>query len=308
MSIETKKKILAFVVCTEPGQLEFKAMLLIKSIRHFGGRLRNAPIYSFQPRGGGALTAATLGAFSRFGVTHNTDALNTAFPEYPFANKIAAAAYAEQHVETRFLAFVDSDKVFFKEPAALILPEGFSAGVRPVHTKNIGTDGRNDSNRFYWEKLYNELDCSPRHHVQATVTEETILPYWNAGLITVRRRAGIFSVWEKNFQRIMRLGLQPQSGSFFVEQSVLSATICALGVHPLTLPSSYNYPFSLHNHMPPSKRIGSLENVVSVHYHDMFDMQRSAHPLERLREIDLKTEKALWFRNQLRACRVYFGS
>ena len=50
---------LAFVTCIERGFLEEQSLLLYQSIRHFGGRYRDAPIYACCPRAGRGVAPAT---------------------------------------------------------------------------------------------------------------------------------------------------------------------------------------------------------------------------------------------------------
>jgi hypothetical protein len=126
---------IAFIACTEPGNLENQSSLLFRSIRTFGGAFRNAPIHSFQPRGGDSLNSETLKLFGELDVIHHEEELNTDFTRFPQTNKVFACAWAEKNLREDLLVFLDSDTVFLNEPEELILPDGCHAAVCPVETK-----------------------------------------------------------------------------------------------------------------------------------------------------------------------------
>jgi hypothetical protein len=73
---------IAFIICTEPGRLENQSVLLAQSIREFGGKLKDTPIYSYHPRSGNGLTEQTLAKFSALQVQHQQIELNTEFADY----------------------------------------------------------------------------------------------------------------------------------------------------------------------------------------------------------------------------------
>jgi len=54
---------LHFVAVVEPGDLERKCVLLVESIRTFGGALARSPCWLVQPRRGGRLTRRTMQRF-----------------------------------------------------------------------------------------------------------------------------------------------------------------------------------------------------------------------------------------------------
>ncbi len=261
---------LAFVICTEAGRLECQSLVLAQSIRTFAGKLRNAPIYSFQPRAGFAISPFTAAEFARLGVIHRSDVLNERYRDFPLANKPLVAAFAERVFPEEFLVFVDSDKVFFQEPARLLLDAGVDVAVRPVDVKNVGTDGKSDENHSYWARLAAEFQISSFCRVTTTVDRQQILGYWNSGLVSVRRSAGIFTAWKENFETALSLDMLPPK-PYFLDQCVLAATIHALGVAVAELPPSYNYPLHLQDRIPELSRITSFRRMTSAHYHVMFE-------------------------------------
>ncbi len=289
---------LAFVICTEAGRLERQSLVLAQSIRTFAGNLRNAPIYSFQPRAGFAISPFTAAEFARLGVIHRHDVLNDRYRDYPLANKPLVAAFAERMFSEEFLVFVDSDKVFFQEPARLLLDAGVDVALRPVDVKNVGTDGESDENQSYWAQLAAEFQIASFCRVTTTVDRQQILGYWNSGLVSVRRSAGIFTAWKENFEMALSRGMLPPK-PYFLDQCVLAATIHALGVAVAELPPSYNYPLHLQDRIPGPARITSFRHMTSAHYHVMFEASNWPSMPKRSNPMRWYSPRARWLAKQL---------
>ena len=275
---------LSFIICTESGKLEQLSILLARSIRRFGGSHRDAPIFSFQPRPGPGICKSTSRQFEEVGVVHRAVPLNCEYADYPVANKPLTAAHAEQNVESDFLAFLDSDQVMLNEPPLLVLPEDYDVGIRPVAMKGVGTGGSQDPNHPYWEKLYALVGADEHEYMTSVVDKQRILSYFNSGLVTARRSAGVFASWASNFRKVMQDGLRPPPGVFYVEQSSLAATIAGARARVLILPESYNYPMNLQDRIDPADRIIDVKALVTAHYHgkrsliDMVEANTTINP------------------------------
>lgn len=257
------------VICTESGYLEAQAKLLVYSIRHFGGFLKDAAIFSYQPRKGKQLQRSTLLFFEEHAVAHSDETLNTRYTHYPLANKPIATAHHEQKSRADRMIFLDSD-TFFLRPPDFIKQNSADIQLRPVDIKNIGCKvNTNDPNTDYWQQLYKVLDVKSLRTVTTTVDKQTILEYYNSGMIVSNNRNELFQHWLRNFERIMRQNIVSRAGLFPLEQSTLSATISGLELHVALLPPTYNYPL----HMRPGTfdlQQTSLEDIGHAHYHDLF--------------------------------------
>ena len=73
----------AFLICVEHGRLESEAILLVESLRQFGGAYAQAPIYAFAPRPDFQPEAATVERLEGLGVTFISEHLVDRFAEYP---------------------------------------------------------------------------------------------------------------------------------------------------------------------------------------------------------------------------------
>ncbi|MEH2463785.1 hypothetical protein [Nostoc sp.] len=285
---------IAFIICTEPGRLEGQSLMLAESIRKFCGELKNTPIYSFHPRVGEPISKQTQQAFETLQVTHQQVPINQEFHEYYLANKPLVCAYAEQYIDAEILVFLDSDKCFFYEPNEFLLPVNCNIRIRPEYGQGIGSTGLRDPQEWYWQKLYEVLNVKREVFVETPIGNKKIRAYWNSGLVAVRRSAGIFTVWKENFEKVMRMNITPPQGIYFVEQSVLSVTLCSLEENIFHFSSAYSYPLPLHNRLSKESRLKAWDDIVSIHYFNLFFYNDWNAQIQSLKNFNLSSDKYQW--------------
>jgi hypothetical protein len=203
-------------------------------------------------------------------------------------------AYAEENIDAEILVFLDSDKCFFSEPKEFLLPDNCNVRVRPEYGQGIGSTGVNDVREQYWQDLYKAFGVERRVFVNTPIGNKKIRGYWNSGLVAVRRSAGIFRTWKENFEKAMLLNIAPPQGIYFVEQSVLSATICALEDNISEFSPNYSYPLPLHNRLEKQSKIHDFDDIVSIHYFNIFYYYDWKQQLRQLKNIDMSLEKSQW--------------
>ncbi|MEJ1936645.1 hypothetical protein WDZ92_41165, partial [Nostoc sp. NIES-2111] len=270
------------------------SLMLAESIRKFCGNLKDTPIYSFHPRVGEPISKQTQEAFTSLDVIHQQIPINTEFHEYYLANKPLVCAYAEQNIDAEILVFLDSDKCFFAEPTEFLLPAGCNVRMRPEYGQGIGSTGSQDSQEWYWQTLYEVLGVKRELFVNTPIGNKKIRAYWNSGLIAVRRSAGIFTAWKQNFERVMHLDITPPQGIYFVEQSVLSVTLCSLSEDISHFSPAYSYALPLHNRLSPSARLKAWDDIVSIHYFNLFFYKDWHEQIKRLKNFNLNSDKYQW--------------
>jgi len=262
----------AFMICSEKGMLEKKSVLFAKSLRKFGGTLKDSPIYSLAPRKGKNISANTLELFNKLNVSHHYEHLNDKYETYAFANKIITCAYFEKQLEEDILIFCDSDQLVLGNLDELILAKEDIA-MQHVALKGIGTNGK-DENANYWEELYRLTHVKKQSYITLSNSEK-ILQYYNAGLIAAKRKLGLFEKWNKNFGLVMQNQLKPTKGDFFLEQSVLSATIAAMELSVKVLPNGYNYHLLKETNITEAFTKIEYGEINLLHYHTNFE-----HPIQ----------------------------
>jgi hypothetical protein len=279
----------AFVACIEGGVLEAQTLLLFDSIRRYAGRFRDCPLYALSPRAGHAISAAARHKLAELRVTYSEKILNTECIEYGSANRVAAAAYIEETRSHDILVILDSDTLFLREPAELLLTNDIDVAVRPVDVKGMSTSGPSDSFDRYWQKLchlsgvaYADIPWG-----ESFVDRQRIKANYNGGLVVVRRRLGILQKWADLFFQSIRKGLKPytDAGSFrtgagWIEpaagnlwgsnQAALSLAIWSSSRQVLELPPTYNYPLHQHERLDPVIVQKVFTELVHVHYHWLF--------------------------------------
>lgn len=275
---------ITIVICTERGILEPMSVTLVRSLRRWGGAFKDAPVLSYQPRPGYQIAAKTQRALEQLGVTHSTEPLNKRHAHYPQGNKPPVCAHAERIAATEFLVFLDSDLVVLNEPTALRLPDNQSIGLRPADKVGVATTGPQDCNYAYWQKLYRLLnvDESSVATVRTTIDQQTIQAYYNSGVMSVRRSAGIFAQWNSNFKDTMRARLKPKQGVFHTDQTTLAATLLQQSTPVTVLPVDYNYPYHLHDQVPHDARITALKDATLLHYHKALHQPQTKAQLAQL--------------------------
>jgi hypothetical protein len=254
---------------TEAGQLEQEALLMVESLRRYGGSLKDTPLYSYQVRAGREIAESTVKGLESFGVQHQALILNSRYPNYPLANKPLLCAHVEQEIDAEMIVFLDSDLVFFSEPKEFLLPADYDLGIRPEHNKMIGSSGAADPNNAFWDELHAIAQVKNDLYVMTTVDRQEIRAFFNSGVVAVRRSAGIFTAWKENFEKLVSTKdvSSINKENFYFEQSMFSATVCAVTDKIWYFSPGYNYPIHFHNRIIDTERRESFDQIVCIHDH-----------------------------------------
>ncbi len=286
---------ISLIINTERGSLEGQSKMLIESIRQFGGRFKDVPIYSYQPRKGLRVTKATLSFFEKHQVNYIDIPLNINHTDYALANKIYVCAHAEKHLDSEILVFMDSDSVVWQEPTAFYEMGNHDVAMIPVFRKIGLAVIENDEAYLYWKKIQEVLKISLNQYVHTIVDHQRILAYYNSGLIVVKRSANYFQLACDNFEQLWQ-----RDASFFkhrfLEQSNFSATLLASDFNFLQLGKGYNYPLKHHGNVKnPMYSLETLDEVITGHYTVLFKKAGYKNPLKGKL---IAGEKGEWFRRK----------
>jgi hypothetical protein len=284
---------LAFIACVERGYLEDETKLLCRSIRRYAGRYRDVAIYTFQPRRGMEISANTLSVLHELGVTHITETLNTEFDDYAIGNKIFTCAWAEEHLTEDILVFLDSDTVIVSEPGELELPREFECAVRPCNRweGGISSAGPGDANEAYWERLYHACSQTTEPFVETVVDRRQVRAYFSAGIIAVRRRAGLWGEWKRHFEKLMAAGLVPDDKRRVrqMDEISLALTLSRNFECVRILDGRYNYLIYRRSELCSPYREAQLEDLVHIHYISKFSipeyLRQALPPFDQSSEI-----------------------
>lgn len=300
-----------FVLCIEDNAIRSQALLLCESIRRFGGRYRDAPIFAFAPRPGLGIDAATRKLLDAMDVRYVDEPLNTECREYGSANRVFAAEWAEKHCHSDFIVVLDSDTVFLGEPD---LPTSADIAVRPVDTKGSATSGHGDHFEAYWVQLAGlcgtNIDRLP--YIRTSVTHENIRASYNGGLVVVRREAGILGRWADLFRRSIRLGIKPYRGipasitastgdvgpmaaqHWGSNQAALAVVIWADTDRVLHYPATYNVPLHMIRDGGQVAPAWRLLPPVHIHYHWMLTPSHHVTAMRILETLGVPPDRLAW--------------
>ena len=273
---------LSFAFAVAAGQAESQALMLARSIRTFGGRLADSPVWALVAGDAGQISKvgrqqlADLGAqLASFGI--GPDALG-----FPLGAKAYGAAAAESLVlgHADLLVWIDTDSLVIQEPGPLLLEPGYALGYRPVDHTLIGSP-YDEPIDLFWEAIYRQCGVPEDRlfPMIASVDRRRIRPYFNAGMLVVRPERDLLRSWRDNFEQLFR---DPAFGTYydenirykvFLHQAVLAGTVLASTErHELQeLPHLVNYPLHMHAQYPADRRPGSLNDVVTCRYDVLLD-------------------------------------
>ncbi len=260
----------AFLICVEHGRLESEAVLLVESLRAWGGAWSDSPVYAFAPRREHGPEQATVAQLEAQGATIVDEPLVERFAELPTFNKVTVSAWAERELDHETLVFTDTDTIFLGEPDELGDGE-WVAAMRPVDRRIAGSRGRG-KNEPFWRRMYAELGVKERPFVETAVGQLPIRAYWNTGLIAVRRSAGLFAAWEDALVRLFDAGIVQKRWPQFMDQLSWAGVTADCHERVRVLAPAYNYPLRHRQALQPDVRELDLAEIVHLHYRLWFHL------------------------------------
>jgi hypothetical protein len=270
------------LICSSEPRIERESVLLVETLRRWGGGLADVPVYSFQvrPARSTPLRRSTRRRFAELGVHHIEAPLNKRLPNFGWGNKIYAASWAEATLTHSQLVFLDSDMLVLAEPSEFAPRDEAGVAVTPEPFKVAGTDGA-DENASMWEAYENHVGLdAPRRFVETQVEGQRIRAYYNSGCVAVERRLGLFALWREITESLVASDLvPPDSRAVFTEQISLTLAMEKLGIEPRCFSPGYNYQIAWHSLLPAHQRAASLDEIVVAHYHRRLDTPTTRNPL-----------------------------
>lgn len=275
----TERLPLAFVTAVTSPADERKAMVLVDSIRAFGGAHAQAPIYVVQidPPDNPCRRLAARGVTV---VPLDLDPLARA---YPYAYKAYAAAEIERRVTGKVdtLVWMDPGMLLLAPPDSLTLGSNHAVALRPVFLANTVGQPPEAIPDAYWSRIY-ELtgtDWKQAPTVEEYVTGQKLRSYYTCIVIAFKPERGICQEWAHIMDILLRDGeYQKQACNdalhrIFLHQAALCGVITAR-VRPAQLqplPREVGYPYNLHQQLPAERRIARMNDATAVILEDMWD-------------------------------------
>lgn len=292
---------LTFVCCVEYGRLEQQTLLMVESLRAFGGNLSSSRVLAVKGRRGPALAPSTLRAFERLNVEF-VDAKDgeNLHPWLNYTNKVVAVQIAERLAKTDTIAWIDSDIFVLGEPNGLLLngEEAFSARREWLPPAMFKGDAHYEP---YWrgvcQVLGTSLEDVPWLATDGRRAEQ--LAYFNSGLFSWKRGSGLADAYYSAFSTLLRSKLATPEGQFFTaDQVILSPIVARLGLKWRELtPDQHNMVFQGLISGPAAAP--SMAKSSIVHYSRSMEHPHREEFLQRL--VIERPEFANWLTNYLAA-------
>lgn len=272
-----------FVICVEGGYFEKQAKLLVSSIRQFGGRYADAPIFCYQPRKGFRVSEETVDFFEKNQVSFNDLVLNKRYKYFKFANKPIICSYHEQQSSADVLFYLDCDSLLINDPERLVNLQVNEIGLRPEDAKGHGTNGEmNDEHSVQWKKICKFLSIEHQYPTVRTVVDnKETLAYYNAGQAVVHKDANFFSQWNDNFLRSLNDRIFGREYLIMSDQMMISATAVQMKLKVQEEGRGFNFPLNLYafdSIENPIYNNAELKKQITLHYHKIF--LRGYNPVE----------------------------
>jgi hypothetical protein len=268
------------------------SILFIESLREFGGELAEAPFIALTPNQAGEFSKEIEKRFKRLRIERLPFEMNEEAFKFPFAALVYAAAKAEALLqrEAETLVWLLSDTLVINPPTAFYLPKGIKLAYRPVHHTLIGSVYDQPLDEF-WSLVYKHCQV-PEERVfpmETCVGDNTVRPYFNAGMLVVRPKVGLFTTWWDRFEALYRhpdftpFYEKDERYAIFIHQAVLAGVALVLleKGEMVELPPTINYPLNLHHsEMPPKLQPATLNDLVTCRTEGIENLKNNLKGLE----------------------------
>lgn len=258
-----------FVTCIEAGLLEKQVVLLARSLRALDSNLSSSDLLAIQPRRDVTLASETRRELARLGVEVVTEDLAGRYSWNPHFNKAAAMCWAEAHVDSTFVTWLDGDIIFLREPLGLIPADKISFLARAGEIDQ-GTDGQ-DINMPYWARLSQilEVPYEDADLIDSVPPAKKIYEYYQSGVYTIRLGEGISERHFNNFKRLIESRVASRTcGIYHHDQVSLAMAVRSTRGERRVYPWEMNYNINIRQ--IENIDIEMLKKTKILHYHDSF--------------------------------------
>jgi hypothetical protein len=269
---------LVFVMLVSSPAEEKQANILINSIRDFGGRYSDCPVYVFVSD----TFNAPCRSIKALNVTFIPLDVSDTLPDYPFLHKVMACARAEELLlgKSETMVWMDVDALVLKEPDEFCLDKKKKIAIRPVNLRNNVGLPVNSPADPYWQKIYDYtgLKTVKVPAVETLVDTQMVRIYLNCAVFSIRPDQGILREWKRLFLLLVddrdfqSKACITWNHKIFLHQAVLSAVISSRIKENQIQWFSQKAGYPLHHHcqLPHEKRVANLNQLESLVYEKLW--------------------------------------
>jgi len=261
-----------------PGALQ-NAFTLTESLREFGGRFKDAPVWIYVPAGLQQLLDDNQELITRLasvGAEVRTCPVPQSAVWFYYGGKPSAAAAAEAAAlaaGAQLLIWMDDDTVVLSDLDELDLAESVSLAYCPVMHNRSGTLYGTEPNPF-WGRVYEMLALTDEmlFPMVTPADEQRIRAYFHCGLMSLKPEQGILRRWARDFELLTRDSVllemcrNDQTYRVFLHQAALTGSVLhTIGHDQMVLLSGrYNYPIFFEKQYGATRPFDSIDRAVTI--------------------------------------------
>jgi hypothetical protein len=241
----------SFIFISQSGELEIKSILLAASLyRNLSCKYEMIVAFPTPEERWGKLKEETVTFLRKIGA-ELVPIVNQIDEDYPIGNKVSCL---QLDVTGDIKIFLDSDILCLRpfEP-----PPEFNArfSAKPADL-NTFTDQLE-----IWKKVYDSVGVQmPQDRIQASVSKETMPPYFNAGFIAVHSNVELGHTWLDFCRRIDSNPSIPNKRPW-LDQIALPVAVSYLGIDYTYLNEQFNYPSLPNLYLEKESFVGWCRNL-----------------------------------------------
>jgi hypothetical protein len=261
--------------CVESGRLEPEVVLMVRTLRAFGGRFANCPVLAIQPRSGPSIAHCTLRELDKLQVSYIKRPLRHRFDWLGFANKPQAAVIADELARTKHVAWLDADVLVCSEPTALDDAQHDAHEVLAC-VEELGPVSSGPGDRFepFWQALAEGAGLPEGvPFTTAGPSGKRIRLQLNSGVFRFHRGSGFAQRYLELFEKLYALCVMPKDDPtmFLHEQIIFSIAAASWRGGLMALEPEYNF------HAEPMYEAlyppAQYERAVLLHWHGSLRME-----------------------------------
>jgi hypothetical protein len=261
-----------------PGALQ-NLCTLTESLRTFGGRFKDAPVWVYVPAGLQQMlddNQELITKLASVGAEVRTCQVPQSAVWFYYGGKPSAAAAAEAAAvarKARLLIWMDDDTVILSDLDELDLAPPISLAYCPVMHNRSGTLYGTEPNPF-WGRIYEKLALTDEmlFPMVTPADEQRIRAYFHCGLMSVRPEVGILRRWAQDFELLTRDSVllemcqTDQTYRVFLHQAALTGSVLhTIGrAQMVPLSDRYNYPIFFEKQYGATRPFDSIDRAVTI--------------------------------------------
>jgi hypothetical protein len=231
--------------CIESGRLEPEVVLMVRTLRAFGGRFANCPVLAIQPRRGPSIAHGTRRELDKLQVSYVERPRRHRFDWLGFANKPQAAVMADELARTKHVVWLDADVLVVREPTALDAAQHETQEVLAC-VEELGPVSSGPGDRFepFWQALAEGAGLPEGvPFVTAGPSAKRIRLQFNSGVFRFHRGSGFAQRYLELFEKLYALCVMPKDDPtmFLHEQIIFSIAAASWRGGFAALDPHYNF-------------------------------------------------------------------